>query len=168
MSSSHSSSHSDALEQTLSAFDAATAAMLSERRRRVECERKLAAATSNQVPESARPRVSLGFGDGDEDDDEDDETIVSQALIKTISIITTSPIPPDVDDAPRAVRWASDALRLFQQRAVAQTRNERFKHSLTEDQALKAMELMKSLTELLDAEDPSRIASEASPSAHVT
>ena len=166
MSSSHSSSHSDALEQTLSAFDAATAAMLSERRRRVECERKLAAATSNQVPESARPRVSLGFGD--EDEDEDEETIISHALIKTISIITSSPIPPDVDDAPRAVRWASDALRLFQQRAVAQTRNERFKHSLTEDQALKAMELMKSLTELLDAEDPSRIASEASPSAHVT
>ena len=162
MSSSHSSSHSDALEQTLSAFDAATAAMLSERRRRVECERKLAAATSNQVPESARPRVSLGFGD--EDEDEDEETIISHALIKTISIITSSPIPPDVDDAPRAVRWASDALRLFQQRAVAQTRNERFKHSLTEDQALKAMELMKSLTELLDAEDPSRIASEASPS----
>ena len=159
-------SHSDALEQTRSAFDAATAAMLSERRRRVECERKLAAATSSQVPERARPRVSLGFGD--EDEDEDEETIISHALIKTISIMTTSPIPHDVDDAPRAVRWATGALRLFQQRAVAQTRNERFKHSLTEDQALQAMELMRSLTDLLDAEQPRCAASEASPSAHVT
>lgn len=140
---------SDCLNRTVTVFDEALVIILRERKLHLECQRQLDILEAEAKEALAsRPRVSLGFGYGD--DDESEDAAKARVLINTISLFSGTPVPTNIDDATDAVQWAGTALQRYRERVVEQTRIEKYKHMLTSEQVLKAMHLIKSLTDIID------------------
>lgn len=112
------------------------------KRRRIECAFGLP------------PTVDFSKMEEDEHVEEADDSVtidarIASAMVKTISVLTSSEEPGRLESEADAIKWTRDCIMNFRNSTVDKTRREEQPYVFDEKQTMQAMHLMTGLNDLL-------------------
>lgn len=115
--------------------------------------------------DAKRRRIECAFGlppmvdfskteEGGDDVEEADDSVamdskIARAMVKTISVLTSSEEPGRLESEADAIKWTRDCIMNFRNSTVDKTRREEQTYVFDEKQTMQAMHLMTGLNDLL-------------------